>query len=288
MTFFANGDFGRRVEVKGRAAPQTATGGLRREPAADGQPSERQTEQYSVAMILGIWASAALPMGALAWVVAPWLAVRLSGPVPLARTLIASLAVGLIWQFALVMILVYRERGSLGWPVLKDALWLRAPRSPKTGRVGGRLWLLLVPLVLLLAAEGSIPVLNAISPVASHDFTTFVQSVAGQAFMSGNWVWFALIAVQVVFNTILGEELLFRGLLLPRMRGAFGRFDWVANGVLFAFYHLHIPWAIPASLVDIFALAYPSRRYRSALMGIIVHSSQGVFVLALLLYLVLK
>jgi uncharacterized protein len=92
----------------------------------------------------------------------------------------------------------------------------------------------------------------------------------------------------MVFNTVLGEELLFRGVLLPRMQGAFGRFDWVANGFLFALYHLHMPWVIPSSLVDTFALAYPSRRYRSALMGIIVHSSQSVLLLALLLALVLK
>jgi membrane protease YdiL (CAAX protease family) len=91
-----------------------------------------------------------------------------------------------------------------------------------------------------------------------------------------------------VFNTALGEELLFRGVLLPRMQGAFGRWDWVANGVLFAFYHLHEPWLIPSSLVDIFALSYPSRRYRSALIGIIVHSSQSFLFLALLLSLVLK
>ena len=82
--------------------------------------------------------------------------------------------------------------------------------------------------------------------------------------------------------------MLFRGLLLPRMKGAFGRFDWVANGVLFAGYHLHEPWLIPSSLVDIFALSYPSRRYRSALIGIAVHSSQSVLFLVLVLPLVLR
>jgi uncharacterized protein len=244
--------------------------------------------QYSLAQILGIWAAAALPMGVLAWVVAPWLAGGLSGPAPLMRPLIALLTIGLIWQFVLVVVLVYRERGSLSWPVLKDALWLHSPRSPKTGRVGGRLWLVLIPFVVLFAAEGAIPFLSVIPPVASHDFNVFLGSEAGQEFMSGNWVWFAVIVTLFVFNTALGEELLFRGLLLPRMQGAFGRWDWVANGLLFALYHLHEPWVIPSSLVDIFALSYPSRRYRSALMGIIVHSSQSVFFLALLLGLVLK
>jgi uncharacterized protein len=112
-------------------------------------------------------------------------------------------------------------------------------------------------------------------------------SDAGMTFLAGNWVWFAIIAAMLVFNTVLGEELLFRGLLLPRMQGAFGRGDWVANGVLFAAYHLHAPWMMPATLIDIFALSYPSRRYRSALMGIAVHSTQTVLALGLTLALLL-
>jgi uncharacterized protein len=243
--------------------------------------------QYSLAQILAVWAAAAVPMAALAWIVAPLVADRLEGSLALPRALLVLLTLGLIWQFVLVVVLVHRERGSLRWAVLKDALWLHSPRSPTTGRVGGRLWLVLVPALLIFTAEGLIP--YPFSPATGHDFAAFVGSEAGAAFMSGNWVWFAIIVALSVFNTVLGEELLFRGLLLPRMRGAFGRFDWVANGLLFALYHLHMPWVIPATLVgDTFALSYPSRRYRSALIGIIVHSSQSVLVLVLLLTLVLK
>jgi membrane protease YdiL (CAAX protease family) len=243
--------------------------------------------QYSLAQILAVWAAAALPMGALAWVVAPLVAGGLDGPVPLIRTLLALLTVGLIWQFVLVVVLVYRERGSLRWSVLKEALWLHSPRSPKTGRVGGRLWLVLVPALLIFTAEGFIP--DPFPPPTGHDSAAFAQSDPLAAFMSGNWVWFALLVVLVVFNTVLGEELLFRGLLLPRMKGAFGRWDWAANGFLFALYHLHMPWVIPETLlIDTFAMAYPSRRYRSALIGIIVHTIPSVVVLALLLFIVLK
>ena len=271
--------------MKMRAEGQIARGGVEWASTVEGPPSESLGEQYSLAKILGVWTAAALPMAALAWVVAPLVADRLDGPVALARALLVGLTVGLIWQFVLVMLLVYREQGSLRWPILKDALWLRAPRSPRTGRVGGRLWLVLIPATLLFATEEFIPTLP---PVAGHDFAVFVGSGAGREFFTGNWGWFALIAVLAVFNTVLGEELLFRGLLLPRMRGAFGRFDWVANGILFAVYHLHMPWVIPSALVDTFALAYPSRRYRSALIGIIVHSSQSVFFLGLLLAIVLR
>ena len=67
-----------------------------------------------------------------------------------------------------------------------------------------------------------------------------------------------------------------------------GRRDWVANGVFFAAYHLHTPWVIPTTLLDTFILSYPSKRYRSALIGIAVHSAQSIVVLGLVLALVLK
>jgi Type II CAAX prenyl endopeptidase Rce1-like len=79
------------------------------------------------------------------------------------------------------------------------------------------------------------------------------------------------------------------GLLLPRMRAVFGKGDWVANGVLFTLYHLHVPWVMPGTLVEgILLEAYPTRRFQSAWMGIIVHSVQSVFVIAVVLTLVLK
>ena len=168
---------------------------------------------------------------------------------------------------------------------MKEALWLRAPRSPRTGRKGGRLWLITIPLVFAVALKEELVKLPA--PV-HRDQGLFLQSSTGQEFFSGNWPWFAVIVTMMIFNTVLGEELLFRGLLLPRMRGAFGRWDWAANGVLWSAYHLHVPWAIPGTLVESFLVAYPSRRYRSAWIGIVVHSAQTVVFTGLILAMVLR
>lgn len=244
-----------------------------------------QIPQYSLKGILGTWAAAAVPMGVLAWLVAPWVADGFHGPSALPRALILMLTAGLIWQFVLVLILVYREQGSLRWSVLKDALWLHAPRNPKTGRRGGRTWLIVIPLIVALAFEEMVPSLP--TPL-SRDMGLFLGSHAGRSFFEGNWAWLGIIVVLDIFNTVLGEELLFRGLLLPRMNGRFGRWDWVANGVLFACYHLHEPWVIPQGFLDTFILAYPSKRYRSALVGIVVHSAQSVVFIALTAALVLK
>jgi uncharacterized protein len=242
--------------------------------------------QYSVLRILAVWAAAALPMAGLAWLVAPALEDEFGGEgnVPMAKALLLLLTAGLIWQFVLVAILVWREQGALRWPIVREALWLRSPRDPKSGRRGGRVWLILIPLILVFAIVHMLPTL---SHPENRDFGEFLDTDAAESFFSGAWGWYALVLLFLLFNTVLGEELLFRGLLLPRMNGAFGRGDWLANGVVFAAYHLHVPWAIPATLLDTFLLSYPTKRYRSAWIGIAVHSSQSVFVAILVLTLVL-
>jgi CAAX protease family protein len=262
-------------------APHALTG---REEEVD---RYQAVKQYSVAKILGVWAAAALPMGVLAWVIAPALKDNFSGAgnVPMFKALLLLLTAGMAWQFVLIALLVAHEQRTLRWSKVREALWLRSPRSPKTGRVGGRLWLILIPLVLLFAVEALLPTFGV---PENRDFATFVDSAVGKSFFSGAWGWFGVVILMQLFNTVLGEELLFRGLLLPRMNRAFGRGDWAANGVLFTAYHVHMPWLMPSTLlIDTLAIAYPAKRYQSAWIGIAVHGAQSVFFAVLLFTLVL-
>jgi membrane protease YdiL (CAAX protease family) len=239
-------------------------------------------KQYSRRTIYTIWAAAAVPMAALTWIVAP--AIAGNSGTSITKALLVCLTGGLAWEFVLVVGLVYHEQRTLRWSRVKEALWLRSPRNPRTGRVGGRTWWIVVPLILGSALEELVPVFP--HPL-SHDLGEFLSSHAGKVMFHGSWGWFALVVTMFVLNTVLGEELLFRGVLLPRMNGAFGDRDWVANGVLFAGYHLHVPWMIPSILLDMFFLAYPVKRYRSAWIGIAVHSAQSVFFTVLVLSIVL-
>ena len=257
----------------------------RRSKRQAARAAERALPQLSLRRIIAVWAAAAVPMGLLSWVAAPLIADQLSGPNRLVRALIIALTAGLVYQFVLVMTLVAREQGSLRFSVLRDALWLRAPHSPKSGRRGGRVWFVVVPLVIAVAAVQALP---GIAPAAGRDLGEFLGSDSGEQFLSGAWGWFALLAAMFTFNTVLGEELLFRGYLLPRMNGRFGDRDWLANGVLFAAYHVHVPWAFTHSILEGPILAGASKRYRSALMGIALHSVQSVVFLGLVLALVLK
>ena len=171
--------------------------------------------QYSRAGIVALWAATAGPMAILAWLVAPWLSHHLGGREPLGQALLICLNVGLLWILALTLILVRRERGSLRWPNIRDALWLRPPQSPKTRRIGGKVWWWVVPFVLLSAAINALPI-DPTGPLP-RDFPEFITTDRAEHFYRGAWGMFAL-TVLVAFLAPIVEELFFRGLLLPRMR----------------------------------------------------------------------
>lgn len=239
--------------------------------------------QYSWGRVIAVWAVAAVPMGVAAWILAPALAAQDTGELALMRALVLSLTLGLAWQAAVVAFLVRRETGTLAWSAVRRALWLNRPQSPRTGRVGGRVWIMLLPAALVLILLQAIPV-----PLApeDRDLSGILRSAAGAEFFRDNWGWFALLALMLFLNTVAGEELLFRGLLLPRMQRIGGRFAWALNALLFALYHVHQPWTMANVLVSSTVFSYTTQRYRSAWFGIVVHSLQTVVALVLVLGLV--
>jgi membrane protease YdiL (CAAX protease family) len=212
-------------------------------------------------------------------------------------TRLVLLMLGLIWLFVLSMIIVRREEGDLRWVTVDRRLRLNIPRDPATGQPRARLWLWVVPflvgvgvveLVLNTPLENAwVSVFPFLAEPEGRSFDAFLGSQEIQQRLVGAWWFLALFVVQSIFNTILGEEFLFRGVLLPRMEGVFGRWSWVANNVLFALYHVHVPWVIPNAFLTGLLYTYPAYRYRSTWMSIILHSAQSVYIAFLVLGIVL-
>jgi uncharacterized protein len=259
---------------------------------------QRRSEQYTLAKILGIWALAAAPMGILGWIVSPLLAPDFeTDPLGSGVTRVALLTLGLIWLFVLSMIIVRQEEGDLRWATVKRRLRLNTPREPTTGQPRARLWLWVVPflvavvvveLVLNTAIENTwLSVFPFLAEPEGYSLGAILGSQEVLQRLVGAWWFFALYVVTAVFNTILGEEFLFRGVLLPRMEGVFGRGSWVANNILFGLYHVHVPWVIPNAVLTGLLYTYPAYRYRSTWMSIILHSAQSVYFAFLVLGVVL-
>lgn len=243
-------------------------------PAA-ARPTDRQ---YTVRQVLAIWAAAALPMAVLAWAVWP----ALSDATNLHPGMLFWLlmVVGMVWQFALAVTILYRELGTLRWSAVAPRIWAQQPRNPRTGQRSPRSWWALVPItavfaVLTFASEELTVFFDALGWVAPEG--TDIRQLVSPEF-DGQWWILGVAAISFAFNYVLGEELLFRGVLLPKMQGAFGRWDWLVNAVLFTAYHLHKIWALPLILLTSLPFSWAARRYRSIWFAIILHSIEGVVV----------
>ncbi|MBE7433286.1 MAG: CPBP family intramembrane metalloprotease [Anaerolineales bacterium] len=252
-------------------------------------------DQYTLWQILGIWLAGGAPMWLLSWVAYPTLSAGLP-PLDAGLLRYKLLTVGLIWQFALAMIILYREEGNIRLGTISRRFWLNHPKSARSGETKKSLWWWIIPLILLVAfveigfRDTLVNLWTGIFPFfaeregydASAMFTPELR-----AQMVGAWGLLGVLFVNALFNTFLGEEFLFRGVLLPKMEGVFGKWDWVANGVIFGFYHLHQPWGILSSVLTGWMYTFPARRFRTTWFSIILHSGQSVYLLFLILGLVL-
>ncbi len=257
-------------------------------------------EQYSLTKILGIFATVTIPYFIMAWIVFPAISPDFEiDPMGAGYARMGALTVALIWGFVLAMIIVYREEGDLRWETLQRRLKLNTPLDPKTGEPRRKLWLWLIPLVLLHTV-GALMILPGVdhwvytdlfpflAPPPGYELGTFLQSPEAGPLFLGNWGILGLFLVMIVFN-LLGEELLWRGVLLPKMKGVFGKWDWLANGVLGILYHVSMPWSWfgTTGINWIFFYALPARYFRSTWFGIILHGSIMVLETILILGMVL-
>src|SRR5215207_7448057 len=178
---------------------------------------EQETGQYRLWQILGIWLAAGAPMWVLGWLVFPALSRDLT-TVDAGLLRIKLLTVGLIWQFVLSMLILYREEGNIRLSTIRRRFWLNNPVSPKTGQQDNRLWWLLIPLILLNVAQelGLAPFLNDLwikalpflaEPEGYSPAVLFAPEL--RALWIGAWDLLFLQGVLSVFNTFLGEEFIF-------------------------------------------------------------------------------
>jgi membrane protease YdiL (CAAX protease family) len=254
-----------------------------------------KNNQFTLWQVLGTWLAGGAPMWLLGWVAYPSMSAGRS-VVDAGLLRINLFTVGLIWQFVLAMIILYREEGNIRLSTISRRFWLNHPISPKTGETKKALWWWIIPL-FLLAAFLEITLRSTLVNLTGTvlPFLAEPKGYDGSALLApelrtqwvGAWGLLGMFFVNQLFNTVLGEEFLFRGVLLPKMEGLFGKWDWVANAVIFGFYHLHQPWGILDAIIAGLIFTFSSKRFHSNWFPIILHSGQSVLFLFLILGLVL-
>ncbi len=241
-------------------------------------------KQYSLIKILTIWAIVALPMPVLVFFIAPAL-IPLTGVNPGLLIWYVAIA-GMVWQFVVSMFLLHSELDSFTWTNIKNRIWLNKPSNPNTGQKSYKLFFWLIPALIFILIFEMSPIggyldqiLLTMFPALADLDGTDMSKLAGPELV-GAWWLLGVAVLSNIFNYFLGEELLFRGILLPKMRGVFGKWNWVANAALFGLYHLHKPQNIIKIAISSLAYTWTSRRFKSIWFAITLHGIEGLFVFA--------
>jgi membrane protease YdiL (CAAX protease family) len=114
----------------------------------------------------------------------------------------------------------------------------------------------LVQLGLLAAVEES-----SLAP----PFLTLEPLGPGRYWILAAWFPFWLL-------NILGEEFLWRGVLLPRQEAALGANAWLANAAGWAIFHVAFGWHLFLMLLPIVVvLPYVTQRRRNSWVAVVIH-----------------
>ncbi len=233
--------------------------------------------QSSLGMIIWMFAWPALWFMLLAYGVGP-LFVSTDKPVPTPVFLgVAFLGNGAELIAALILlrregyqlsIEALRERVRLHWP----AKWKQWCLALTVLIIAGTLSLLANPLNKWLAAvPGFTP--PAFWPPMSNPVVTITSGadVFPDIRLAGNYLFFFVFLMYGLIFNIVGEELYYRGLLLPRMRGVFGQWDWVANGLLFTLKHVYQRWLFPGMVLTSVGYAFAAGPMGSLPLAMLFH-----------------
>jgi membrane protease YdiL (CAAX protease family) len=219
----------------------------------------------------------------LGWGLTPFEATTVAFTVPAA--ILVALALGfykldgypLVWSRIKARFRLLPLRG-------KDWLWAIAALLVtylSLGALGSSAQLLIEAIPALAPPDFFPPWLK---PGTNFSLDLFADFVAAP--IRGNWGVAVLFLVMLFFN-IVGEELWWRGYILPRQEKQHGRWTWVIHGVLWWLWHLAFyPWQVFALLPICLALPFVAQRRQNTWVALIIHLQNGV-VLFLVLAMVL-
>jgi membrane protease YdiL (CAAX protease family) len=119
---------------------------------------------------------------------------------------------------------------------------------------------LIMGISLILSKKFGIPALKT-----TPDFMEFEPFKAGER-------WMLLVWVSMFFFNIVGEEIFWRGYIMPRQELANGKYAWLFNSVLWGVFHISfgrdlLIIALPALII----LPYAVYKTKNTAVGIFIH-----------------
>ena len=85
--------------------------------------------------------------------------------------------------------------------------------------------------------------------------------------------WILLLWFPYWLLNIMGEEILWRGVILPRQISAFGNKAWLIHGFCWGLFHIAFGWQLLATLIPmLFIQSYTVQRRQNSWIGVVIHA----------------
>jgi hypothetical protein len=160
---------------------------------------------------------------------------------------------GYLFEFFLAIYVLRREGQRFTWPALRTRLNLRWGGWKAWGLfialfvVAFALTQPLVPISKITAAAAPPPAWFPASQHPLKEVNGVEDALPGVEF-KGNYL-FLLLFLFVGTMNIIGTDTWYRGVLIPKLHGLFGRWAWAAGGLIFALRYLYVWWRVQEALL---------------------------------------
>ncbi len=85
--------------------------------------------------------------------------------------------------------------------------------------------------------------------------------------------WILLMWLPYWILNIMGEEILWRGVLLPKQEIVFGKTTWLIHGALWGIFHIAFGWNLLLTLIPILLIQpYVVQRRKNSWIGVVIHA----------------
>ena len=135
-----------------------------------------------------------------------------------------------------------------------------------------------------IISHGMIPLPEKIAIMDDPNSSLSVQllNIAAGGQIQGKW-YIVIIFTFVLFFNIVGEELWWRGIILPRQEVSLKKKAWIVNGTFWAFFHIFKYWEIlnllPFCLLNAFIAQKRQNNWSPLIAHLFMNISGYIFVL---------
>ena len=159
-------------------------------------------------------------------------------------------ALGFLFEFFLALRIFRKEGYALRLSGLKERINWRWPRGWKNWGI-----ILIVTVVgygitILLQQLTIQPIAKVLPPpdwwpAAQHPFkeVNSLEDALPGVVLKGNYLFLLLVVFSGMIN-IVGEDLYYRGALIPKLHGLFGKWAWLTGGIVWALKHIYVWWLV--------------------------------------------